>query len=1176
MSTYQIKHSTELMENYLQATIMAPQKDFRALQSADGRALLFSIASDDAGASFNVTAEVPGERYGWEAVNLSREFKDQPCQHFAVAQRADGSLHLAIALRQGTAGKSNDTLYLGELRFDESGHVITPAWTAFAYDSADTPRSRVEVAGIFLSQATDGEHAVVDLVRDPDGATKEIVRYYVDPAKSGGHAWHLHDVPIDLQADRYASVLGRREGAGVDGVYVSGQIDGSPQIVYTPLYNELQPSRRPLSAYLKLTDDEDRVADAIAACRNSDNTSDLYATAQGVLYRFADDKQGNGATAVVATASALFARVSDLFAFAEGDRVVVWGRNADNTAFYTSCPRDKLSSPDAWSVALPLLVGVQHVSPFINRANGANTIVAHTGDSQLKIGLKSPETGAWHWRDVTLPPAVVTEPTRKFSSYTTHAQVVDEHNQPVAGLALELSASNVTSVYINHLYYQVGPEPIHVVTDATGCVTVIEAVPRLTGTQFTISAVADGASASAINPMDKSFKKATDLQSVDQLRGAQITSYANGQKLPPRNLIRSGVDDQTLRQVANLNQQCALAYKNPLQGPPAHLLAAMAAAPLPFDIPADTPKVDAGDLFQFLEARSTEVRMRAAAVDTDTALAAGESFWEMVVRWFEDAWEFVVKIGEAIYRCVLNVIEDIVSAVRWVFDKIVTAIVDLIEFLQYLFEWDDFKRAKDVIKNVTSVFLNHEVDQIIVIRQKLDAAIDELVDEINKWAGLPDVSGLGDAGRGQLSTQGSKDGPDAPGTLLAHHFQGNAGNASHGADPPPPPPTTWLQALENALKSEEKTLGDAYDELQQLMRDAPSLSLVDILKRLAAILADAVLRSAQVVIDAVLDLLHILAAEALAFFDTPIHIPVISDILNAIGIPDFSMLDVVCWVAAVPATIGYKLAMALSGKEHRAPFPDNDETKFLIESKDFNAIATAFGRSAALLDAAAVPGGSRVGLAAADGPIEMSPVAIEAVFIAFHVAAGICGWISAFADAAESLIPTKLVTRGLTATDRCRRHLGRSVASRGQCARARDPITDEMTIVWSRAWTFMFLVNKALFGLAGYKQAEDDPADYRKVSAIIDAVLVIPALTITSLHFVDLAGKPAGNERTIAILDESSFMATYVARVLYTLVVGGALDSNEEAKIAVAATMGVTQIVHGAIQFAEAAVEGVG
>src|SRR3954454_24246335 len=103
------------MENYVQASVMAPQKDFRALQGAEGRALIFSIGSDEGGSAFNVTAELAGERHGWETVGLGGGPGRQPCQHFGVGRRADGSVHLAMALRSGTGATTTDTLYLGDL-----------------------------------------------------------------------------------------------------------------------------------------------------------------------------------------------------------------------------------------------------------------------------------------------------------------------------------------------------------------------------------------------------------------------------------------------------------------------------------------------------------------------------------------------------------------------------------------------------------------------------------------------------------------------------------------------------------------------------------------------------------------------------------------------------------------------------------------------------------------------------------------------------------------------------------------------------------------------------------------------------------------------------------------------------------------------------------------------------
>lgn len=67
----------------------------------------------------------------------------------------------------------------------------------------------------------------------------------------------------------------------------------------------------------------------------------------------------------------------------------------------------------------------------------------------------------------------------------------------------------------------------------------------------------------------------------------------------------------------------------------------------------------------------------------------------------------------------------------------------------------------------------------------------------------------------------------------------------------------------------------------------------------------------------------------------------LSDILNAIGIADFSLLDALCWVTAVPVTIAYKIATAIEG-DARAPFPEGPEATFLATVTDFESLQAAF------------------------------------------------------------------------------------------------------------------------------------------------------------------------------------------------------------------------------------------
>ena len=1167
MGSHTLTYSTELMENYLQASTMAPDRLFQALQKPDGQTLLFSVGQNG---SFNVIAEVAGLPHGWApTVSLNQQQPNTKCSTFGAAQRADGSIRVAMVLQPLSGAKTSDTLYVADLTLAADGTVKQPAWSSFVYDDPKVQRPLVTIAGVRVSEATDAEYVVVDVLRNPDQPSSAIVRYFVDPTKPDGHAWQLHDVTIDINSTDYATVLGRRGGTGVDGLYVGGQIGGSPQLAYSPLRNELRPGKRPLVDFLKLTEAGDKVPAALAACRLADGSTDLYAASDGVLYRFAADNQSNDAVAKVVLSDALFGQVSDLHAITEGDDVVVWGRNADAQVFYTSCPVASLGK-GAWSFPLPLQQGVQHVSSFINRANGANTIVAHTSAEGLRIGAKSPETGLWTWRSVNLPPAEVTQPAAKYTSYTTRIDLADDKNQVAPGVPLAITAQSVTGVYVNHLYYVIGPRPTHIPTDHTGTVTLVESIPRLTGTRFTAQ-IADGdAPPQSVNPMDKAFRKATDLQTVKKLQDAQIVRYVDGKPVTT-SLLKKNVDVGTLQQVAALNKQCSAVYDDPKKAPTKKLMAALAAAPSdPFVVPDNAPVVDSGDLFQSLEAHATHQRRLAAVNGTAVgAEGVGESFWEMLIRWFEGAWEFVVKIGEAIYRCILAVIEDVVSAIRWVFDKIVEAIEDLIDFLKYLFTWDDFKRTKDVVKNVVLVHLNHQVDVIASGRTTLDTMIEGLIADIDKWAGIDDhLSKLGPQAAGGLSTNASKDKPDAAGSLLSHHVQGNAAQGTTSDQSSAAPAQGPMQVLNDVLAAQSKTLGEAGRQLNDLVKAAPGMTLGQILKTVVGIIGTAALRSAKAVMDALIDLLVMLLRAAIEALDAPIHIPVISDILNAIGIPDFSVLDLLCWVTAVPVTIGYKIATAIEGNP-RAPFPDCPETTFLATVSDFTSLETAFRPKALRTVSANSSTEVQVGGIIPELPLYWRTT----VSVTLHSIAGVAGWLSAFVDAFESLIPTLEVPKLLSFITIASAIVGGGSRAAGNLLVPHDSLNNSDGNIASRFFIALFLANKIAWGAAGLNDKVSAKVDTRAWGAGIDAVLVIPALAITIVHFVELAEDPAGKDRTMAVMDEVSYLCTYVGRVLYTLIVTGAVGQNPEVKAGVATAMGITSIIHGAIQFSVAAVE---
>src|SRR5918995_1890958 len=210
MTSSSITYSTELMQNYLQAEILAPEAKFEALQTDGGASLLFSIGTDQA---LYVTEEVPGARSGWQRVDLSsaqiaKDFPNQSgvtCKDFATAQSTfppKTSIDLAMVV----SDPQNDHLYLSLQNADaDTSWTSDPVWVAYPFDDRAHPLKQVKIAGVFLSEATDAEYIVVDVIRDPSSPEALVFRYYIDVKKTGGYAWHSHDLAIDLEAGSYSS-----------------------------------------------------------------------------------------------------------------------------------------------------------------------------------------------------------------------------------------------------------------------------------------------------------------------------------------------------------------------------------------------------------------------------------------------------------------------------------------------------------------------------------------------------------------------------------------------------------------------------------------------------------------------------------------------------------------------------------------------------------------------------------------------------------------------------------------------------------------------------------------------------------------------------------------------------------------------------------------------------------
>lgn len=192
------------------------------------------------------------------------------------------------------------------------------------------------------------------------------------------------------------------------------------------------------------------------------------------------------------------------------------------------------------------------MSPYVNRADGSNTIFA-AGNGQLqRLTRGSAATGTiWRAGDIVVaaPPE---QKSTSFMSYTTSIHVEQMDTElPAPNAVVNLSANTRTSVYVNGWYYVLSSTPIQVVTDATVCATVVEATDGLHAAVLTVSLDND---ALTVNPMDQAFAKLTAPDSEDKLRGAQFPSQtvAGGVVGPPEytSLVPPPVTDVDVNAVA--------------------------------------------------------------------------------------------------------------------------------------------------------------------------------------------------------------------------------------------------------------------------------------------------------------------------------------------------------------------------------------------------------------------------------------------------------------------------------------------------------------------------------------------------------------------------------------------------------------------------------------------------
>jgi hypothetical protein len=505
---------------------------------------------------------------------------------------------------------------------------------------------------------------------------------------------------------------------------------------------------------------------------------------------------------------------------------------------------------------------------------------------------------------------------------------------------------------------------VNVNADATGVLTVVQETQSLSGICYTLTAKPSGAPAviADVNPMSKAMATLASVKDGTGLGKVQVTNADGSKKALVAASVSAADKNAAAQSLAQFTQISAGMPKDGSRKAPAAISSNGASsfdASSPSRISFGVSFAAGAALYHEGEDAPVKVGLRSpatlqgaasfftASVGQDIAVAFGD-FFNWLKTTFDQVESFVVqevngfvhffaKIAGQIYDAVLDCIHAVVSAVEFVLNKIEVAFEDLIKWLGFIFEWGDIVNTHKVIKNILKQVANRAVTQIQTLENDVKTAFEGIEQELDAWANIPSVP---DPVGTYQSNSSNVPGFGSPQSNWAmSQMKSNVSDATttaSGSNSVTGVMEQMLNDLEGMAKAELTDLTNVIQRIQtDVIANVASLSPTDILKKIVAILTDAILTTAENLIVTALDLLKLVIEGMVDLLDAPISIPILSNIYQDIAGSELSFLDLACLVVAIPATIIYKL---VAGK---APFSPSD-SQALSAAKDYASLQTLF------------------------------------------------------------------------------------------------------------------------------------------------------------------------------------------------------------------------------------------
>lgn len=938
VGTIMSRTDADIMPNYRASRTVSVTHPISAVHDRNGDPAVFSIGTDN---QLWVCFRDPAQPTGWRQVSLGEGLPPEAkVTAFDTTQVSAGDYAVALALAP-SGDQSSSVVYVSGW----SGNDFCGTdWSAFAgswtrrdpdipLDAAAPGNGTRPVQGAVAKTilmgnqgSADKPAAIIVVVQEGSDAN----HYFVNGDTSSA-LWSWAVYPLAENPDRILAIAFGHvsAGAGVFGTYVLYEITGAKNLHFI---GAVAPVADQLPYNLRL--DVDPAARCLAALADpvAPHYSNLYVGgAAGVDFYPHQTQTLTAAGGVRIVQPDATNPVDEIAVAQDSDNISIWMLAPSNqTLRYSTGPQPSGREPGEWSAPIVLLQHVAHISALRQPKRQANQLLCALSDRQLSYQWQDPATTLWHNVEIPLEDAGAVQ---EFPSYTSTIHFEDAAQNVMMGMEVAVTSSQWTYATINGYVWELSPDtPVEVRTDAFGNLTIIAPTLTLGTPVYHVQPRPQpGSGPGNLNPAAKAIQRLSQIRTGDDLRaqfpelskkqaefGAQtistLTAYIAGLPADGSNVDGSQPASSLPDQIWGGDLSSGT-LQIPTSNPEALLVSAPASVggamrKTGFGV-IDTVEDIAGDILQALE-------------------SGIEAIGEFVFSVAKGVLRFAVKIAGRWFHFVVKSIAAALKLINWALHVLAIGLKKLIQWLGFIFDWDDIVETHKVFTNVARQTMKQLEGELPALQRRMDAAFERLlrsIDSIGEHPVLPpDYASLSINQVVAQTTAGSADSQGVNAALYSTGGSFACYQLLHGGilNGPAPGYGTGPEAIkvfvEDTLVPTMKAIADEIATVARTLihdYEAWTLTFGEIVKLLSKTLVETVLEALKTIADG----LFAIAGTFLALLDETlfgeIEIPLLTPLYEFVaGGSKMSLVDGLSLLAAIPTTIFYKVVAG------EAPFAD--------------------------------------------------------------------------------------------------------------------------------------------------------------------------------------------------------------------------------------------------------------